>query len=195
MAIGAATGSQYVVQDADATAGLVCGVTAENAAGRSGVGSNVLIVGGRGPGSGPGAITAGGVIRPPSSLPNPQTTARPACRTVARTRLRRQLGKAARIGALLKAGGYRARFAAPCAGRLEIRWYRPPARAKRPPVLVARGAKTLAGAGAAKLKLKLTPKGRRLLRGASRLKLVGAGAFKPAGGLTVATSKRFVLRR
>ena len=98
-------------------------------------------------------------------------------------------GASARIGALTGSGDYALAFRALAAGKVTISWYRP-ASAHHARVLVARGSGTLrAGAGA--LAIKLTAKGRRLLRGAHQMRLSGRGTFVEGGGAgTRVTAKR-----
>lgn len=107
-------------------------------------------------------------------------------------------GKAARIGAILKAGGYSLSFKALTAGKARVAWYLVPAGAHlaaAKPVLVASGRVTFAAAGTRKLKIKLTTKGKRLLKHAKRLKLTGKGTFTPTGTPVVSAKKRFTLKR
>ncbi len=94
-------------------------------------------------------------------------------------------GNGARIGALLKHGSYSFSFAAPLPGRLVISWYRlEHGRQMR----VVAGTFVFHKANLARIKLVLTGNGRRLLTGASKLKLVAKGAFTPVGqGTTRAT--------
>ena len=83
-------------------------------------------------------------------------------------------GRLAKIGAILKAGGYGMSFAAPESGRVVIDWY-----AKT--VLVAVGRATFGSAGTKKFTVKLTVAGKRLLKHAGRLKLSTKGTFSPTG--------------
>jgi hypothetical protein len=110
-------------------------------------------------------------------------------------------GKAAKIGALLKAGGLTMPFTALEAGTLVVSWYEVPPGAKlarktkAKPILVASGQMTFSAAGTGKLKLRLTAAGKRLLKHAKRLKLTATGMFMPNGGAVVSVTKGFVLRR
>jgi uncharacterized protein (AIM24 family) len=61
-------------------------------------------------------------------------------------------------------------------------------------VLVAAGHLTFA-AGTAKMKVKLTAAGRRLLKHAKHLKLTGKAVFTPTHKTAVVASKTFTLRR
>jgi streptogramin lyase len=96
------------------------------------------------------------------------------------------------IRTLLKSGRTSVRFAAPAAGTLTVVWSAPNGRAagaaaKR--VIVAKGTKTVSTAGAAGVRVKLTPAGRRLLKGArTRLKISASATFRTTAG-TSATSK------
>jgi hypothetical protein len=111
-------------------------------------------------------------------------------------------GKAAAIGALLKAGGFALAFKALTGGIAVVDWYRVPAGAhvakagSRPkPVLVASGRLSFSAAGTRRLKLKLTAAGRNLLAHAKHLKLTGKGTFTPAGRPAVSARRSFVLKR
>jgi hypothetical protein len=118
--------------------------------------------------------------------------------------LARQLtptGKGAKIAALLKGGGLTVPFNAPEAGMLIVQWYQVPLGAKltkqtKPKsVLIASGKLTFSGAGTGKVKVKLTTRGKHLLRHAKRVSLEAKGAFIPSGGGTVSAVTGFTLRR
>jgi hypothetical protein len=147
----------------------------------------VLVVASNGAGS---ALAVSSAVGPVLASPN-----------LLRALLRHEIaprGKAAKIAAILKAGGYVLSFRAPEAGRALIRWYLVPKRAqlaKAKPVLVAVGQTRFTAAGTKKIKLKLTAEGKRLLKHAKRLKLTSKGSFTPAGGTVVTLSKTFTVRR
>jgi hypothetical protein len=107
-------------------------------------------------------------------------------------------GKHAKIGAMLEHGGYTLSLSALSAGQLTISWYLVPkgahlARAK--PTLLARGHVTLSRAGAAKVTIELTGKGRAVLKHAHQLKLTARGTMTAVGGSTVSATRSFVLKR
>ncbi|HST33224.1 MAG TPA: hypothetical protein VLJ80_06860 [Solirubrobacteraceae bacterium] len=110
-------------------------------------------------------------------------------------------GKASKIAALLKHGGFAVKLSALEAGSATIDWYQLPPGAKlarhvKPkPVLVAAGHLRFAAAGTGPLKLKLTPAGKKLLKRAKRLKLTARGTFTPNGGTAVKATRRFLLKR
>jgi hypothetical protein len=108
-------------------------------------------------------------------------------------------GKAAKIGALLKKGGYEVSFRAPGAGRLVIDWYLVPpgAHPKKGvrPTLVATASIVFHGAGQAKLKIALTSAGRRLLRRSNVVKLLAKDTYTPAGEGSVTVTRTFTVRR
>jgi predicted ArsR family transcriptional regulator len=107
-------------------------------------------------------------------------------------------GKAAKIASLLKGKGFTVTFKALEAGTAVIAWYEVPAGAKlaeKPkPVLVAAGQRTFLAAGTAKIKIKLTSAGKRLLNHARKLKLTSKGTFTPTGKTPVTATKVFVLK-
>ncbi len=116
--------------------------------------------------------------------------------------LSRQLvptGTGASIGALVKNGGYTARFTAPEAGTAVVAWYLVPPGAKlakhtiAKPVLVASGKLTFSSAGMGKLKVKLTGVGVQLFRHSERMKLTARATFVPRGGGMVSVTKEFGL--
>jgi hypothetical protein len=80
-----------------------------------------------------------------------------------------------------------------------ISWYLVPKgahlTAARKPVLVATGTATLHQAGATKLTIRLTGKGRQLLKRAQHLKLTAKGKFTPAGETATSTTKTITLKR
>jgi hypothetical protein len=110
-------------------------------------------------------------------------------------------GKAATIRALLKDGGLTMSFRALEAGTLVVGWYEVPVGAKlakhskAKPVLVASGQMTFSGAGTAKVKVRLTSAGKRLLEHAKRLKLEAKGVFTPKGGVGVSSTESFTVQR
>ena len=113
------------------------------------------------------------------------------------------VGKAARIGAILKAGGYTVSFSALGAGGVVISWYEVPAGAHvvsvkktSRPVLVASGRLSFTAAGTGTLKLKLTPTGRKLLKRAKQhIKITAKGTFTPTGKAAVSKIVTVTLRR
>jgi hypothetical protein len=111
-------------------------------------------------------------------------------------------GPAAKIGAIIKTGAYPAAIKAPSAGTAGIAWYQVPAGAHiasaKKPVLVASGTKTLSKAGKVTIKVKLTAKGKAMLKKVKKghkLKLTGKGSFTPTGGKKTTKLKSFTLKR
>lgn len=118
--------------------------------------------------------------------------------------LARQLapaGKAAAISALLEHGGLRMGFNLPEAGTLVVKWYlAAPAtklsgKPRDKPIEVAAGQAQLAAAQTVKVTIRLTAKGRKLLRRAGKISLEARGAFAAKGEATVGTVKQFTLKR
>lgn len=107
-------------------------------------------------------------------------------------------GKDAKIGALLKHGGYALSFNALAPGEITVSWYLVPKGAhlsQAKPVLVARGHLTVKTLGAAKLTIRLTGSGRALLKHANRLALTARGSMAPTGESAVGATRSFVLKR
>jgi hypothetical protein len=115
-------------------------------------------------------------------------------------RLPAPTGAAARIASLLRTGGYALAFTAPASGHITISWYSLPkgaglATAKPKPILVATGQGNVSAGARARVLIRVTARGKALLRHASRLKLTARGVLSPAGGTPLAVSSTFVLTR
>jgi hypothetical protein len=108
-------------------------------------------------------------------------------------------GPASSISAILKGGGYPAKFTAPKAGTAQLSLYYVPAGAQlarvKKPVLIARGTKRFSKPGKATIKLALTAQGRALLKKAKTIKLTALGSFTPKGGTAATARKVITLRR
>jgi hypothetical protein len=109
-------------------------------------------------------------------------------------------GKTAKIAALLKTGAFTVELKAVEAGKAVIDWYEVPpgaklAKSKARPVLVASGQLTFTAPGSAKLKVKLTPGGKALLKHAKQVKLTAMGVFTPIGKTPITATKMFALKR
>ena len=143
-------------------------------------------------------VTVGATFAPLSSSPSPAAVNKGLAAVLAPS------GPAANIAAILKTGSYPATFNAPGPGTAQIAWYQatPGARVAqaRPkkPALVAKGAKTFTKAGKAKIKIKLTAKGKALLKkvkAGHKLKITAEGSFTPKGGKKTTKQKSFTLKR
>jgi len=170
--VGGATSATYVVQAADQGHTLSCEATASNSAGHQ-------------------AATSVGVA----------IAASPAQIAALLASQLTPAGKAARIAALLKSGGFSMAFKALDAGTAVIDWYQVPHGAKvskktKPtPILVGAGYLTFSAAGTATMQIKLTATGKRLLKHAKKLKLTAKGTFTPTGTAAIAATRTFVLKR
>jgi len=194
----AATGPSYTVTSRDVGHTLAVRETAFDAAGESlpAFSSPTSIV--------PAPSGSGGAPAVPSPAPAQgilSTTSATASAAQLRSLLDRLLapsGRGAKIGQLLEHAGYAASFNALTRGRLTIAWYLVPRGAhlaSAKPVLVASGGVSLAGAGPAKLKIKLTPRGRGLLAHARRLALIAKGTLESGAGAAVRAKRSFTVRR
>jgi hypothetical protein len=109
--------------------------------------------------------------------------------------------KLAKIGALLKAGGYTFTFTAPSPGLLVLRWYYVPTGAhiarvkKKQTTLVASSSTSVKAAGRTKVTIKLSSAGRKLLKKSKRLTLTAKDTFKPSGGTAAAAARTFTTKR
>jgi hypothetical protein len=102
-------------------------------------------------------------------------------------RLLRPSGKAGRVAQLLRHGGYSFSYAAACAGRLVISWYRGRA-------LVGTVSAAFKKGGPARIKIALVPSGRKLLSRSKRLTLTAKGAFTPNGHSAIRASRTITLK-
>jgi trimeric autotransporter adhesin len=100
-------------------------------------------------------------------------------------------GKAARIGQILKHGGYVLSLRVPAPGKLVISWYYKPRHGKK--VLVASATIVFHNKGTFKIRIVLTGKGRKLLKGAKHLKLNATTSYSPTGARTTTHSKTLKL--
>jgi hypothetical protein len=118
-----------------------------------------------------------------------------------RESVRRQMipkGRVAMIGELLRAGGAKLSFKALDKGKLVIRWLTIPVKVhgrRTKAVLVAEGRRTFERSGTRTIYVKLTGRGRRVLRGARRVRLTAEGTFTRPGRKPVTGVKSFVLTR
>jgi phage gpG-like protein len=110
-------------------------------------------------------------------------------------------GRASRLTSLLVGGGYTVEFRALSAGTAVIDWYQVPPRGKLArktrarPVLVASGRMRFSAAGTARIKVRLTGEGRRLIKRDKTVKLTATGTFTPSGGKPIRAIEEFVLKR
>ena len=110
-------------------------------------------------------------------------------------------GSSARIAALLTRGGLTISFRALEPGTVVIDWYEVPlgsrlAKNTKPkPVLVGVGRLRFSAAGTAKIRIRLTVAGKRLLRDARQLRLTARGTFTAPAGKPVTVTRTFLLRR
>ena len=171
--LSGASGSSYTPRDADVGAKLRVLVTASN---------NL------------------GSVQVPSSLVGPIAPT-PAQATALLNQQLYPSGKGATIAALLRTGSYRFSFRTPLgAGRVVINWYYLPRGAtlntSRPaPVLVAAGNAPFPASAAVKITIKLTPRGKQMLKPGKRLKLTAKGTYTPPGSPSVIATKTFTLKR
>jgi hypothetical protein len=109
-------------------------------------------------------------------------------------------GKGAKLAALLRRGGYEAKFHTSVAGTVVIYWYRVPkgahlAKAKPKPVLIAAGKTGFSRAGTPAITVRLNRRGKALLKHAARMKLTAKGTFTPLGGAASRALRTFTLKR
>jgi hypothetical protein len=143
---------------------------------------------------------AGGPVRANSVQVGPVTASGAQIQSLLQSELVPH-GKPDSITAILHAGGAVISQTALEGGVEQVSWYYLPPGAhiagRHPrPVLIARGRVSFASEGTARLKLKLTRAGRRLLRRHRRhLKLTAKGTFTPTGGSGVSAKRNFKLKR
>jgi hypothetical protein len=166
----------------------------------SGYGTPQLIIsGGSDPDFGPAAVAPG--PRPGCGNPgNPTacTTGPPAADLHAL--LTSLLGgetkalKKLKIRGLLRKKQVKVSFTAPTAGTLALSLSASGAAAKKP-VVIARGKQVFAAAGKRAVTLKLTSKGKRVLKHARKLKATLTASFTPQGGSATSAKAKVTLKR
>jgi len=108
-------------------------------------------------------------------------------------------GRMARIGALLKHGGEVFSFTAALPGSLAVSWFQVPKgahlSASHHAVLIAAGRAVFVQSGTRDIAVKLTTRGRQLLKPARQVALTSAVSFTPTGKSSIRKLKAFVLRR
>ncbi len=139
------------------------------------------------------------------TVPQPPSTSTPAVTVsqilAALSSVLSPHGKEATITALLKKEEYKFAFKAPEAGTLVITWYYLPKGAhistakKVQPVTIASGRLSLTSATAGNIVVRLTRKGKHLLKHAKTLKVTSKTVFTPTSGSPTTREKTFTLRR
>jgi hypothetical protein len=167
--IAGAVASSYALVSADQGASVGVTVTASNAAG-SAVASSAEV----------------GPIGPSAA----------AIRTLL-SKILAPKGKPAKLSAIRKRGGYSLTFTASSAGKLTVSWYafRKGAHlAATKPQLVASGKASFSKPGKVTLLVKLSAKGKLLLKHSHKLKLTAKGSYTPTGGSAISAIKSFTLK-
>jgi hypothetical protein len=109
-------------------------------------------------------------------------------------------GRAAKIRALLRSGGFALVFTASEAGLIVVDWYHvlPGAKLARKahrPLLVAAGRLSFSTKGTARVQIKLTVAGANLLRHTEQLKVTAKATFTPQGRSPITATRAFLLKR
>jgi alpha-tubulin suppressor-like RCC1 family protein len=108
-------------------------------------------------------------------------------------------GKAAKLASLAKQKSYSYSFTALSPGKLTITWYFLPKGAhisrKATPVPFASGQLSFKAPGTKKITIKLTTKGKSLIKHKSSIKLTARGSFTPTGKKAITALKTFKLTR
>lgn len=193
--VGGATGSTYALTASDVGNTIRVAESATNAGGLTGpvLSAPTAVVAGL-PSSPPPPPVGGG--NPPVSQPgqnqgHPSTTPaglKPAAIRALLVKLLARQGRGTRIGALLRGNGLSFSFAAPAPGRLVVSW-------NRGNMLVATVTVTFNRARTATVRLVLTRAGRRMLRGAARVRISARASFRPTGQGTTRAGAAMILRR
>ena len=107
-------------------------------------------------------------------------------------------GKEAKRTALLKTGRFTFAFASPSPGMLAISWFDVPKGARlaahAQPVLVASASARFTAASTRQVTIKLTSKGKRLLKHKRQLELVAKATFTPPSASAIVVTRPFVLK-
>jgi hypothetical protein len=208
--ISGATGPSYTLTTSDVSSAIRVAETASNAEGSSApaVSAPTAVVQAVSSSSGQNSSGTTGSGTSSGSGTEPGTGIASINAAQIKASLARQLvptGKAAKIAALLKSGGYLLPFTALEAGTVVVQWYLVPhgaklakkakSRSKAKPILVASGKQMFSGAGHGTINVRLTAAGKRLLKHVKSLKLMAKGTFSGTGSQPVSIAKNFVLRR
>jgi hypothetical protein len=157
--------------------------------------SEPAVPGGPGGGAGPGANLPPPQVAPIGNIAGGITTSRVL------QAVRRQMvpkGSSAKIQNLLHQGGAKLSFKALDAGTLTIRWRTVSVKVRgrrTKAIVVANGRRTFPRSGTRTVNMKLTRAGRRVLRGAKRLRLTAEGTFTSTGRKPISGTKAFVVTR
>jgi hypothetical protein len=192
-AIPGATNSGYTPVAADAGSTLTAVVTATNSSGSIAAASapTASVAAAQSSGSGGSGSSGGGVLGSHETLPTAAQLQAALLSALSPS------GKLGRIASVRQHRGYQVTFNALGGGEVVISWYELPKGAhlaSAKPVLVASARATFTTKGEVKLTLKLTARGKSLLRHARQVKLTGRGVFTPAGGSPITVTKPFTLR-
>jgi DNA-binding beta-propeller fold protein YncE len=202
--IPGATAQTYALGAEDVGQTIAVQETATNSGGASAPATSAatpVVVAPSGP-SGPtppGNTTPPAGPTPPSPAPQPSGgNDNPQLDSVFAT-IAHPHGKSASIGSLLKSGSVTLTVNSPEAGVLVTAWYVVPRgahlSAKPKPVMVATGRVSITKAGRAKLRIKLTGSGRRMLKHARHLKLTSKSAFTAPHSAAIVRVAKFTLKR
>lgn len=104
-------------------------------------------------------------------------------------------GHAARIGVLLRRGGYSFSFTAPTAGRVVLSWYLVATRAARRALIASVTSRRFARPGNVMITVRLTRKGKQLLSNATHLMVIAKGRLIPTGKSGITAFRTFTLSR
>ncbi len=140
-----------------------------------------------------GAGGHGGV--PPVSCCNTPAHVNPAEIKILLARQLAPSGKRVSTSALLKHGGLRMSFMFPETGALVVQWYLVAPGAKLARKLVAAGHATCTAGETVSVRIRLTARGRKLLRHAKKIYLEAKGAFAAKGEVAVGATKKLALKR
>jgi unsaturated rhamnogalacturonyl hydrolase len=99
-------------------------------------------------------------------------------------------GRAAKINAIVKAGGDKLSFTAPSVGRLVIEWY---TRVRGRHTLIASANVACHRGGKAAVKITLTSRGIKFLKAGKSVKITTAATFTPVGGSSTSSTKTITL--
>jgi hypothetical protein len=167
VSIDGATGSSYTVSADDAVQTLRVVETASNAGGDATAAS----------------ATTALVPLPPFVTPTPVTPP-----VVPATMTKALLRKALRAR-------FSFPFTTPVAGTLLVRWYSIKTKKKKRAFLLASGRRKFTTPGTGRIKMKLTRKGKRILRKGKRVRVTSKAKFTPLGGKALTVSKKLTVKR
>jgi hypothetical protein len=130
------------------------------------------------------SATTGVVPIPITTSPPPETKPPVVTRTMTKALLRKALRASLSFP-----------FTTPVAGKLLVRWYSLKTKKTKKGILLASGHRTFTKPGTGRIKMKLTKKGKRILRKGKKVKVLAKAKFTPLRGKALTVSRKLTVKR